>query len=475
LKSNFTSNVTGKLILTGKLVLETPLIIGAGEKSDDVGIVILKDETGSPYIPATSLAGALRHYFFCRARLDQVPPEQLQYFWGADLKKEKEHIYQSAFSINDLHPENEVRIKIRDGLKIDNRLGIAEPGKKFDYELVEPGAVFGFEAEITLREAYDKKVFLQVIGFLVKALKERKVALGAMTTKGFGRCRLRNPILHDYDFSQKKAVIAWLNKDFKPGFLQKDIDLNNVLAEQEPRDFYLNAVFALQSSLVVRSYSGDPQAPDAVHLTSNGKDVLPGTSVKGALRSRAERIINTLGGQGEEMIKRLFGWAGEEAKSGEKYKSRVVVEETIIKNVTAAIQSRIKVDRFTGGVIKGALFDTMPLWAMVGEQEMVEVKVTIRNYQDWEAGLLLLILKDLWTGDLPIGGEKNIGRGVLKGRRAEIFFGGQPVIITSLTGNQLQIAGNKGKLEKLVAAFVANIRGEEAAYGKEQMAPVNYN
>jgi len=467
------SSITGKLILTGKLVLETPLIIGAGEKSDDVDIVVLKDENGSPYIPATSLTGALRHHFFCQARFDRVPPEQLQYFWGADLKKEKEHIYQSAFVLKDLHPESEVRVKIRDGLKIDNRLGIAAPRKKFDYEIVEPGAVFGFEAEITLRKAYDKEVFLQVVGFLVKALEERKVALGAMTTKGFGRCRLRDPILYDYDFTQKEAVIAWLKRDPEPGFLQKNIDLNNVLAEQESKDFNLEAVFTIQSSLVVRSYSGDPQSPDAVHLTSNDKYVLPGTSVKGALRSRAERIINTLGGQGEEMIKQLFGWADEEAKSGEKYKSRMVVEENVINNVTAAIQSRIKVDRFTGGVIKGALFDSMPLWALDGEQEMVVLKVAIKDYQNWEAGLLLLLLKDLWTGDLPVGGEKNIGRGVLKGKRAEISFDGQQVTITNLFDNQLQITGDKEKLENLVAAFVDEVRGKEAAHGNGEAVPVN--
>ncbi|MGQ9815302.1 MAG: hypothetical protein ACUVR3_09155, partial [Candidatus Roseilinea sp.] len=37
-----------------------------------------------------------------------------------------------------------------------------------------------------------------------------------------------------------------------------------------------------------------------------------------------------------------------------------------------------------------------------------------------EIGLLLLLLKDLWTGDLPLGGESSVGRGRLKGVQAVI-------------------------------------------------------
>jgi hypothetical protein len=53
-----------------------------------------------------------------------------------------------------------------------------------------------------------------------------------------------------------------------------------------------------------------------------------------------------------------------------------------------------------------------------------------------EIGLLLLLLKDLWTGDLPIGGESSIGRGRLQGIDAKIYY----------EGNTWQIQG-KEKLE----------------------------
>ena len=72
--------------------------------------------------------------------------------------------------------------------------------------------------------------------------------------------------------------------------------------------------------------------------------------------------------------------------------------------------SRIKIDRFTGGVVDGALFDEEPIY---GGQ--LKVAMELRSPKEGEAGLLLLVLKDLLTGDLPVGGTSAVGRGVLRG------------------------------------------------------------
>jgi len=80
--------------------------------------------------------------------------------------------------------------------------------------------------------------------------------------------------------------------------------------------------------------------------------------------------------------------------------------------------------------MKGGLFDSLPLWKSGTEdQEMVQIKLTIEEYQPWEAGLLLLVLKDLWNGDLAIGGERSIGRGTLQGIKAVISFEGREIIL----------------------------------------------
>lgn len=55
-----------------------------------------------------------------------------------------------------------------------------------------------------------------------------------------------------------------------------------------------------------------------------------------------------------------------------------------------------------------------------GNEKVINLRMSINDYKYYEAGLLLLVLKDLWAGDLTIGGEKNVGRGVLEGMFAEI-------------------------------------------------------
>ena len=106
-----------------------------------------------------------------------------------------------------------------------------------------------------------------------------------------------------------------------------------------------------------------------------------------------------------------------------------------IERYIAELQTRIKIDRFTGGTIESALFETMPLFNQYNpesdnpSEKVRNVRITITDYEPYEAGLMLLILKDLWTGDLAVGGEKGVGRGTFKGFRAEIEWNGKNVTI----------------------------------------------
>ena len=456
-------SVTGKLILEGKIELLTPLIIGSGEKNADIDIVVQKDAAGKPYIPATSLAGVLRHYYFENAVIKDEDKDYLRYFWGADRASSENSMCQSALTISDLLLDNEAIIKVRDGVAIDHKYGVALEHKKFDYEVVEPGALFNLRIEVTLREIYKKDLFAGILVFLGNALIKSFVSVGAMTTKGFGRCQLIDEEYRELDFKQKGHVLAWLSGDIRS--VEPSVYNPTVIECAGLGMFSINALFEVKNSLIVRSYSGKPEEPDAVHITSGGRPVLPGTSLKGAVRSRAIRIINTLDGDGEKLVRQLFGWADDSGNSKEKIKSRFIVEETDVSNLKPEIQHRIKIDRFTGGVIKSALFDSMPLWPKTAGQQMINMKIRIKKYTPWEAGLLLLLLKDLWSADLPVGGEKSIGRGVLKGISAVISFNGQEVTLLK-QDETIIISGNADELEGFVQAFAAKCNGEEAVCAK---------
>ncbi|TFH46923.1 MAG: hypothetical protein E4G94_01305 [ANME-2 cluster archaeon] len=412
------ASIKGKIVIQGELHLKSPMIIGSGQ-DEFADIEVIKDSKGNPFIPATSLTGVISHYF------DENYPERLKekyQFFGYSRKNdnEKHESFQSAFICHDLHAQKAL-IRIRDGVKIDPSSQTAEDMGKYDFEIIEKGAVFDLFWEITIRDIHDPDTFKQILATMISPLKEGTLPMGAKTNSGFGKCKLKKLCISHFDFSKKDDVFRWLKQDFSKG--TPKLDCKPFEPENHNKIFCIEARFAIKSSLIVRSYSEEANMPDATSITSNGKYVLPGTSVKGAIRHRALKILKTLEiDDAQERIYNLFGDAGKNIVSK---KGRVLIEEKNIKMVYPEIQNRIKIDRFTGGTIKTALFNSMPLWSKDHHDESVTIIIKIRNYKEWEAGLMLHVLKDLWSEDLPIGGEKNIGRGILKGICACIKWDGK--------------------------------------------------
>lgn len=441
--TNPDSTITNKLVLKGKIVLKTPLIIGSGN-NDLSDIEVLKDESGRAFIPATSFVGVLRH------RIEKESnTTQSGYFWGSRTAEGA----QSALCCHDLRTKKAV-IKIRDGVVINPKTGIAIDKKKYDYEVVEPGASFDMHLEVTVRKAFAKEEFKKILATIVSLLTEEKVPFGAKTTSGFGRCQLKDIEYYEFNFKNRDDVIRWLRQDFS----QKTNLDTEPFPMIEQKTFTIDAAFSIKNSLIVRSYSSDPNSSDAMHIDSNGKNVLPGTSIKGTIRARGLKILKTLGwADAEDKINNLFGIVDDKDNTKKKIKSRVTVKETEIRNVEVELQHRIKIDRFTGGVIKGALFDSMPLWGK-GNDRAIEIKMTIDHYEAWEAGLLLLTLKDLWNEDLPVGGEKSVGRGILKGVLAKIRWDGKEVTIEEQDN---RLVFSEPDLANILNAFCKPLQYEE--------------
>jgi len=461
------------IVIKGILENVSPFVIGTG-KGDIIDIEIIKDENGNPYIPATSFVGALRHFIKRNFNIEDFKKEDKnawEYFWGSETNDNKGT--QSHFIVSDLrlrNDENTNFIAVRDGVAIDEKKGIAKNQAKYDYEIVNKDLGFELKAEIKIREGFKDKEndILKILKTIITELEAGNVYFGAFATKGFGRFNLKDVSVLKFDFPDDGLEYL---KYLKDGHLQKN-NLNlgelDILPLKDNNDCNITADFSIKSSLIISSYTTDPEYPDKVHIKYNGKNVLTGTSLKGAIRSRAFRIVNTLcnDNQGKnEDLKILFGWADtendKENKKKIKHKSRVIINESIIENddVIEKEQTRIKIDRFTGGTILGALFQSKPLWH---NNENIRLKIKIKEAQEWEIGLLLLVLKDLWNEDLPIGGEKNIGRGVLRGKKIEIEYKGETYIISrnedDNNTDKVIVTGDKNKLEGFVEKFIRQIK-----------------
>ena len=78
------------------------------------------------------------------------------------------------------------------------------------------------------------------------------------------------------------------------------------------------------------------------------------------------------------------------------------------------------IDRFTGGALDKALFDESPARPVPGARAAVQFELRLDEPTDGEAGVLLLAVRDLLLGDISLGGEGAVGRGVVRGDGATV-------------------------------------------------------
>ncbi len=444
------AKIMQKIVFTGTLQLESPLLIGSGieeeNRTNEADIHVLKDKNEKPFIPGTSLAGVLRDW------MTRKDPDAADHLFGFVTRNENSmNDVQSAVSISDVYLDN-AEIIIRDGVSIDAFTGTGIKGAKYDYEAVERGARGKFSMILTVREYQEKTV--SDLETLIEDMADRLysgIRVGALTAKGFGLIAIPDVTVNYYNFRVKNSVTSWLLK--QPSKKQ----YRGKKTEDENKDtLVIQGAFALRTSLLLRNQNVNLKQGEtkinAVPMKSKEDYLIPGTSLKGVLRHQAVKILNELGQPGS-LTDDLMGFS----KDKESKKSRFLVDEVYFKDgVFEKSQTRNRIDRFTGGTVESALFTNRALWQEVPAATVLHIRYEIRECQDWEAGLALFLLKDLWTGKIAIGGEKSIGRGLLQGLSAAVFFKGHKFVIKD-NGNVTQ--EDREMLEKLAQALVLKGKG----------------
>ena len=435
-------SVKGKIVLEGTLVLDAPLLIGAGGSGagNEIDTEVLKTKAGQPFIPGTSLAGALRDFMTAENALG------MRLLFGTEAAYERQHnaAWQSSIRIDDVKLNN-VEIVVRDGVSLDEITGTAIEHHKFDYEAVGSGATGKFFAEITQRGIHER--YEDAMKEAVDLLAHRLAAgfsLGAHTAKGFGEIHVGELKVYRYDFKNPDHVRAWLGSEEKTEVLVEPEVYERQKGFYAKDDCVLEAKFALQSSLLVRDYEramkvktagcmDEETSVQALMLRENDHWLIPGASIKGALRHCAAEILRKLDIDGA-LLDRMMGpsLARIKAKPDEKWKSRLLVSEACLEDgVVTGLQTRVRIDRFTGGKIDTGLFTTAPIWQREKEGAALFLRLVLHEPKEeeraWQIGLLLLLLKELSLGRLALGGEKGIGRGVLEGRGAALHYHGEEI------------------------------------------------
>ena len=423
--------VVRRLYARGKWKLESVAHFG-GDETGIADMCLLQDTDRNPFIPGTSIAGAGRSYlakklmpwaqYSHRDGFNKEPRKLKQLLGGAGDKDT-----MSALIVADaMCVSEQVNTSIRDGVRIDAKTGAAADKAKFDVEVLERGTEFQLSLECIIRDGGDEAEFEELFLGLLYAFQEGDIRLGARTRRGYGRGKVESWDIRDLRMNKAEDVRTWLRDDVWKGAEGKYALTSCQLSDQR-RSFQIEADFELRTSLLIRSPSEDPEAPDMGHLHSVGEPVVPGTSFAGAFRHRASVIANTIGWS-EDAVSEMFGPVHEQQNAGEQtelWASRVWIEEQLVKNVETRWQDRVAIDRFTGGSLDSALFNEKPVYPLSlkkATEPNLRLNLTLEEPEVAEIGLLLLTLRDFWHGYAVLGGETSGGRGTLRGIEARLHY-----------------------------------------------------
>ena len=482
--------LVGRILIEGDLVLETPTRFGNGDREGVVDMTISRDpQDGRPLLPGASIAGALRSYLRTREagfRKQEHSASLGKLLFGEETGTTAQNKSSSqSYLIAHDSLAAAVSTELRDGVTIDPKTRTARDGGKYDLELLPAGTVFPLRLELLIVKEKENEL-KQALAIALQGFEQGEIPMGARRRRGFGKCKVATWRVNTYNLTDPTELIAWLQEetvDGKPvtksgptiatllGDAETDIDKRSI--------FSVEAHFGIAGSLLIRSGSEDPTAPDMVHLRSkrNGSDqpIVSGTSLAGALRGRALRIARTLSKNSERadcFIGDLFGPFPDQNQNDPGKASRLWVEESVIENPHELVVSRVKIDRFTGGSFPTALFNQQPVFGT--DETAVCLCLHIDDPSPADKGLLLLLLKDLWTEDLPVGGEASVGRGRLRGKCATLLS--KDGNITTADANdakeviwqirqagkdseELEIQGDRTEMEACVQAFGRKMGG----------------
>lgn len=355
----------------------------ASSDADTEGI--LRDHNGVALIQGSSLSGAFRKWIVHHEK-DERSVESL---FGSQRTSGSLIVSDGVFAAD-------TDSTLRPRLRIDRKTGSAADKGKFDVMHINTGSVFTFT--LTWLGTDKSEAENSCIEHMLSALNAGQIRLGAQKSNGFGRVSLRVR-RRMFDMRSAEDRMAWLeNKEDAEPF---------ELPEVKCTDIVTFTVSGSTEGLLVKSgaTSSTGSGSYTPNLTETGNPVIPGSSLKGSVRARAEIVAEVLGLE-PEITETVFGKAAM-TSSEESLPGMVLFEDAVISGGKKKI-TRIRINKFTGGVMRGGLFSEEPVCG--------DVSFHISVPADCPAGCLLIFyaLRDLGMGLYSLGSGGSVGRGYIR-------------------------------------------------------------
>ena len=457
-------------------------------------------------------------------RPDEPGKPALAHLWGGLLGKSA---WASALTFHavDLHSANTFpkregnsgvdgvgELPTRMGIAIDRYWGAAGDTALFEHEYVpagrpltltitaqagsmpknrpsDPAAPFGGVSGCRpVTEADVERLFAIILG----VLKSERVSFGGRRNAGWGRVRPikqsdseRFWVLTGAPLGTRDGLLSWLGNDCGEDMSERIEPIEC----GEPDRVRINIGWNSPTGILVadprlsrvessdeRNDPRDEDDPDELvptrHLRSgpgeNAPIVLPGSSVRGALRSRASRIARTILAarhasvndwsntnvhnqlaHDPDLVQRLFG-------STERRGALTVLDTLASSNGSTRLITHNAGDRWTGGVAEGTLYGEEvhdAEWKNIVLELDLKALSNDDNRRRAAWCLLGLVLAELAAGTLPLGSRGTRGLGQVEVTSIPIT-GGRSIGI----GDQLFSAPSKGTGESVAEQVLGHLR-----------------
>lgn len=497
-----TASAPARLRASGWLRTLSPLHVGGAERDTNAPLSVAVDGLGRLYVPGSSLAGALRGLRHADPGGGDGPrdePANLRWGWA---RKASQDGAVSRIVVRDAliaarpgldrdglpsTPLDPARLELRTSAGIDRHHGTAAQGFLFTRTVVPRGCWLRLEIDLNSHSGAIEhdRAYLR---HLLNLLADGHLRLGAAVTRGLGHTQLvvDETVVREERFDTPQGLFAALRGE---GTTQWPTQHWRQKTPPPRPQVTIEVTWRPAAPVMVRSGTNGLTV-DTLPLTTAIDEgtvtlVLPGTSLKGALRARAEHIERTVRGvdaptaepgaddtahssafraQLEQLpaVRALFGSAPHRPGSGDHGRGALIVDDChAVVSIPADLWNRVHgsgaddsaadddpagpggggaspleqlraygleradhvaIDRWTGGAAEGRLYSVLephglrwqPITLTLDLNRLAAAPSTADGDSpvgDAAYALLLLVLRDLQAGLLPLGGATQRGMG----------------------------------------------------------------
>lgn len=444
--THYSHRFLARIIIEAK----TPLAVGKGEKDIITDALVATDVNDLPYIPATSIAGVVRHmlgdeatsFFGEQSKTNKKGSEII--FTEAKILDSNSNVVDGLNAADDELLAHFKTLPIRQHVKINSN-GVAAQHGKFDEQVVYAGTRFCFELEM-LSNGSNYALFERVLS----QIKEQSFRIGGGTRCGFGEIKVIEILTRQLNLANNDELQLYVEKSSNLSSKWTGWNRSDIPVEHNQQWTSYTLILKPESFFLFSSGFGDEDADmtpvkECKVIWNNNKGKLseqmvlfPASSIKGALSHRVAYHWNKHNGYyiGDERaktgsenfaVKCLFGSEGERVDNQMQNLTRgnVLFSDVIEPLPTRdTVLHHVKIDRLTGGAINGALFNEKTTF---GKQIPITLKLLVNNAalnQDIQI-VLENALMDICKGLLPLGGGVNRGNGIFTGtllRESEVIY-----------------------------------------------------